>query len=416
MKLMPHQMQALKLTQSLTKVAYYYDMGLGKTYIGSEKLAQLHASYNLVVCQKSKLKDWYEHFKEHYPNYNIVLYKDQSISDLPTNSIIIINYDSVWRRSELLNLNKKKFTLLLDESQYIKNDNSNRGNFILRKLKPTNVILLSGTPIGGKYEELWSQCQLLGWYINKAEFWFRYIVTENIDVGLPYTIPVVIGYRNIDHLKAQLYKYGARFLKSEEVLTLPEQVIIDVIIDSIPEYKTFQQSKIVSINNKVLVGETGLTQLLYSRQLSGMYNKHKYEYLNELLESTNDRVIIFYNFKEEFINLNNLISKLKKPISYVNGQGTNLLNYDKNSNSVTLVQYQSGSTGLNLQKSNKIIYFSPPLSADLWMQSAKRIHRIGQSNTCFYYYLISKNTVEKPIIDRLKLREDYTLALFEKVS
>lgn len=55
---------------------------------------------------------------------------------------------------------------MLDESSMIKNEKSNRSKFILG-LNAENVILLSGTPTGGKYEELWSQLHLLGWNISK---------------------------------------------------------------------------------------------------------------------------------------------------------------------------------------------------------------------------------------------------------
>lgn len=61
-KLYPHQQQELEATAGKNKVAYYHDMGLGKTFTGAEKMLQLHAKVNLVVCQKSKVDDWMEHF------------------------------------------------------------------------------------------------------------------------------------------------------------------------------------------------------------------------------------------------------------------------------------------------------------------------------------------------------------------
>ena len=65
-KLYPHQKAALDATEEQNKVAYYLDMGLGKTFVGSEKMLQLNARINLVVCQKSKVEDWVEHFAENY--------------------------------------------------------------------------------------------------------------------------------------------------------------------------------------------------------------------------------------------------------------------------------------------------------------------------------------------------------------
>ena len=68
MKLYEHQKNALNETKEQNKVAYYHDMGLGKTFTGSEKLMQLNEKINLIVCQKSKINDWYDHFMKYYKN------------------------------------------------------------------------------------------------------------------------------------------------------------------------------------------------------------------------------------------------------------------------------------------------------------------------------------------------------------
>ena len=107
----------------------------------------------------------------------------------------IINYDLVWRRPELSNLTD--FTLILDESSLIQNDTSKRSKFILKKLNPTNIILLSGTPVSGKYEKLISQIHLLGWNISKELFLKQYCLYERTLDGYPK----IIGYKNVERLK-----------------------------------------------------------------------------------------------------------------------------------------------------------------------------------------------------------------------
>ena len=409
--LLPHQERSLAATKDFNRCAYYLDMGLGKTFVGSEKLKELNANMNLIICQKSKLQDWCEHFKTYYPQYNTIIYS-KSMESIPTNSVIIINYDLVWRRPELLEL--KDFTLMLDESSCIKNEKSNRTKFIL-KLKPSNVILLSGTPTGGKYEELYSQCKLLGWKINKKAFWDTYIVTRKMDIN-GFSIPIVVGYKNVDRLKAKLREYGAVFMKTEEVLDLPEQLDNVIKVESTKEYKKFVKNRLIEIDGKELVGDTSLTKLLYQRQLASQYNSNKTTMLRDLLESTNDRVIIFYNFNEELEKIEDMCIRMERPVSVVNGQRKDLKCYEKDQDSVTLIQYQAGAMGLNLQKANKIIYFSLPLSSELFEQSKKRIHRIGQKNSCFYYYLITERSIEEKIYEVLGQRRDFTNKLFEELE
>lgn len=419
-ELYPHQNQALHMTSGKNRVAYYLDMGLGKTFVGSEKMKQLGATVNLVVCQKSKVEDWVNHFKEHHPEYatfdltNKVNYGGffNSVQTVGLCSIVgVINYDLTFRRPELADL--KDFTLMLDESSLVQNEMSKRSKFILKKLKPKNVILLSGTPTGGKYERLWSQCQLLGWNISKKLFWDTYVRYHIQDFnGFPQRI--VDGYKNVERLKRKLREYGAVFMKSEEVFDLPEQISTTVYVPTTPEYKKFKKHSIIEISRKELVGDTTLTKMLYERQLCGQYNERKLTAFSELLESTDDRLIVFYSFTEEFNRLSAICKAANRKMSVVNGESKDLSAYENSEDSVTFIQYQAGAMGLNLQKSNKIVYFTPPLSSELFEQSKKRIHRIGQDKTCFYYYMTCKGSVEERIYKTLAMRKDYTEKLFEE--
>ena len=409
-------------------------MGLGKTFVGSEKMKELGAKVNLVICQKSKINDWVEHFKKYYLDCEVYDLTEKSHLEIfistqiyPINKVAIgvINYELAFRRPELAEL--RDFTLMLDESSMIQNENSKRSKFILKKLKPKNVILLSGTPTGGKYEQLWSQCHLLGWPISKDLYWKQYVDTEILD-NEGYPIKVIKGYKNVDRLKKKLRKYGAVFMKSEDVFDLPDQINTTIKINTTKEYRKFRKDCIVQFDTGIneehsenedvysstvieLVGDTTLTKMLYERQLCGQYNKGKLEAFRDLLESTNDRLIVFYNFNDEFKELMKLIDR---PVSVVNGNVKHLNEYEKYDNSVTFIQYQAGAMGLNLQKANKIVYFTPPLSSELFEQSKKRIHRIGQEKSCFYYYLTCRNSIEEKIYETLAMRKDYTDTLFEE--
>ena len=134
MKLFDYQEKALALTSDKDNSAFYYDMGLGKTFIGSERMRLYGERVNVVVCQKSKIKDWYEHFKEHYTDYavfDLTNKKDmQAFMTYPIYKCIgIINYELAYRREELKQLTN--FTMMLDESSMIKNETAKRTKFIL---------------------------------------------------------------------------------------------------------------------------------------------------------------------------------------------------------------------------------------------------------------------------------------------
>ena len=406
-KLLPHQVAALEETKQFNRTAYYHDMGLGKTYTGGEKLNLFGNEYNLVVCQKSKVQDWINHFKEFYPEMNVIDYTKPKVAI--DKGVVVVNYELAWRRLELSSL--RDFTLMLDESSLIQNESAKRSRFLLR-MKPKNVVLLSGTPTSGRYERLWSQCQLLGWHISKREFYNKYIIEQEINIKTShFPIKIVVGYKNVEELKFMLRKHGAHFLKTEDVLSLPEQTFVNIDVDCIPAYKKFRKERVVELGDKTLIGDTTLTRMLYERMLCGQYNKNKLDAFADLIDSTDDRLIVFYNFNEELEQLKRICKN--RPTSMINGSVKDKTAYYEHDNSITFVQYQAGAMGHNLQKANKIVYFTLPLSSELFEQSKKRTHRIGQSNRCFYYTLICKNSIEEKILDTLKKRQDYTNRLFE---
>ena len=414
-----HQLDALEQTEGKNRVAYYMGMGTGKTFVGCEKMLLYANEYNLCVCQHSKVPDWVEHFKT-YTDLEVTDFTKPKAQVKP--GVIVVNYELAWRRDLLSRL--RNFTLILDESSKVQHETTKQTQFIMT-LRPKNVILLSGTPCNGKYENLYTQIKLLGVNITKTYFFNRYIDYELVDVldwstGTP--VPTgkmyrkVNGYKNVEELKANLRRAGAVFMLSDDVLDLPPMTEQIVSVQSTPEYRKFRKKRVVIIDEIEYVGDTALTKMLRERQLCSFLSKHKLDALSDLMESTEDRLIVFYNFQEEFVKISQLCDKFGKQMSYVSGQGRDLTAYENDSQSVTVVQYQAGAHGLNLQKANKMVMFSPPLSSELWSQAKARIHRMGQESPTMYWYLVSKDSVEERIYEALKAGHDYTVELFKEVE
>lgn len=421
MQLFPHQQKALDLTAGKNRVAYYLDMGLGKTFVGGEKAKQLEKPL-VVICQKSKIEDWVQHLVDiaGYDTFDLTDKKEleyftQVLNGDPetaNKTAGVINYDLVFRRSYFAHISG--FTMMLDESSIIQNEAAKRSKFIL-KMQPKNVILLSGTPTAGKYEKLWSQLRLLGWNISKELFYKQYVETEWIeDHNSGFRIPHVVGYKNVDRLKKKLAEHGAIFMKSEEVFDLPEQVMIPVHSKPTKEYRKFMRDAVITIEGREFIGDTTLSHRTYSRMMCSYLNKERVAAFKDLVQSTEDRLIVFYNFNDELNTMQAALAELERPFSVVNGETKDLAAYEEHGDSITFVQYQAGAMGLNLQKANKIIYFALTDRSELFEQSKKRIHRIGQEKTCFYYLMICPETVEEDILHTLELRKDYTDELFKK--
>lgn len=417
--LYPHQKRLLEMTEDYENVGYFVGMGLGKTYLATEKMVAIGNDLNVIICQKSKIADWHDHVSENYPQYIVFDLTNKRQMDVFVSEVLnqpvvgIINYELFFRRKVLMDFIADRCTLILDESSLIQNEQAKRTKAIL-KVNPRNCILLSGTVVNGNYEKLWSQCQLLGWPISKQLFDRHYVEYEKMDVdGFPRKVPV--GYRNVDRLKSKLRSYGGVFLKPEEVYDeLPKTTFNIVKVPVSKEYKQFKKDGIVPVEERTLIGDMLLTERMYERMLCGQYSKAKLEAAEDLIESTDDRLIVFYWFTEEYNRLRAICEKHHRPVSVINGEIKDLDAYNEQRNSVTLVQYQAGAMGHNLQMANQMILFSlPDGNMELFEQCLKRIDRIGQTRPCFYYILMCEGSIEEDIWERLNDKKRRTDVLFD---
>lgn len=146
----------------------------------------------------------------------------------------------------------------------------------------------------------------------------------------------------------------------------------------------------------------------------------KIDLLRSLLENnTKENIVVFYNFTYERKMITHLLSELQIPnVVRIDGEQNDSL--DKiipDAQNIILVQYQTGARGIDgLQKhSHRMIYYSPPLSGELFKQSIKRIHRIGQENKCIYHTFVNSK-LESLIYKTLKTYQDFTNEIFAKLK
>lgn len=161
-------------------------------------------------------------------------------------TVMIVNYESLFCRGtgskrpvikdEILsfinNCYDKQVTLLIDESHYIKDPQSQQTQVlqsIKRELmvvsKYLHIYLLTGTPFTRGFIDVWNQLKFMGCQMTKTEFRDRFCVLGNVRGLLGWQQPIV-GYKNIDGLYQLIHQYAIT-LKSDDVLKLPEQVFVE---------------------------------------------------------------------------------------------------------------------------------------------------------------------------------------------
>lgn len=409
MGLFAYQQAALDRVGGKRRCAFYHDMGLGKTFTGAEKLmSDRRWKCAIVVCQKSKVADWVDHFEAHYDIPVVDLTEQDVCRD--AEAVMIINYDLIWRRPQLMELDD--LALMFDESSLLQNKSSKRTKAAMKlAAKANELVLLSGTPVDGKYERLWTQLRMLGWDIGEKLFWRQYVESETtMREGFPIT--KVTGYKNEERLVRKMKELGCDFLKTDDVIDLPDQRFIRIDVPMSKYYREFTKTNVITAFGRDFVGDTVFGDLTAKRQLAAAYSPAKLEAFGDLLDGTSKRLVVFYNFDVELEGLTGELAKRGRQYGVLNGKAHDLSPFFDTDDGVALIQYQSGAMGVNLQQADTCVYFSPPLASSLFEQSKKRIHRVGQDKPCTYYELVSKGTVEEKIYGTLAMRRDYTEKLF----
>lgn len=417
MGLFAYQQAALDRVEGKRRCAFYHDMGLGKTFTGAAKLIGMGCVVNLVVCQKSKIGDWLDHLRnvEHVKAYDLTtgeaaMFRESAVFNSPFQIFGVVNYDLLFRRGwSYLN----DYGLMFDESSLLQNATSKRTKAAMKLAgKADALVLLSGTPVDGKYERLWTQLRMLGWDIDEKLFWRQYVESETtMREGFPIT--KVTGYKNEERLVRKMKGLGCDFLKTDDVIDLPDQRFIRVDVPMSEYYRKFAKTNVITAFGREFVGDTVFGDLTAKRQLAAAYSRAKLEAFGDLLDGTSKRLVVFYNFDVELEGLTAELEKRCRRYGVLNGKAHGLSPFFDTDDGVALIQYQSGAMGVNLQQADTCVYFSPPLASSLFEQSKKRIHRVGQDKPCTYYELVSKGTVEDKIYDTLAMRRDYTEKLFE---
>lgn len=428
-----YQRDALTFLKQHYKGAAFMEMGLGKTFVGSEMIKdwmspQYQVKHVIVLCQLSKVKDWIEHLFKYLPDDIDII---NGRADFPKeiwDGVLVINYDlaiTTGKKEFFSKIIKSKtfnpaeWGVICDESSVLQHRTTRRSELMIgtdRSRKTglgtafQNSLLLSGTPCNGKYENLWVQAKILG-YEGSYKEWLDMTCQYSVHPEKKYY--EIYDYIDGDIINRILGVYGAYFLRAEEVLNLPPVQDITVRCSEPSGYKELRKTGIYKTEyGDRVVADTTLKKYMEERKLLAM-NKNKYNTLNELLESTDERVIVFTNFVAEYNEIKEMCVILNKPASFINGSVKDLTNYHNNDNSVTIVQYQAGSMGLNLQKASIMIMASPPVSCEHYMQSRGRIYREGQVNTCRYYEILG-GRLEENIYESLKRGQDFTLDLYEE--
>jgi len=442
-----HQRNALEESAQKTQWAYFMEMGTGKTKVTIDNMAYLYFKKEitavLVIAPKSVYTVWENEIETHMPSelkykifkWNIDKPKDYAnLNKSKELRIFLMNVEALSTKrgvdgaSDYLIKNKLNF-VVLDESTTIKNRSAKRTKNILGLRKLSHIRrILTGSPITKSPLDLFTQCQflspeLLG-FSSYLAFRNRYAEMTDIPVGSGRFISVPKYYKRLQELEQKM-KYFSTRIRKDQCLDLKPKVrqkrYVELEGENKKLYEKLRTNALAIVEDSTISFSNKLTEIIKLHQVCNGFTKNddgqimalhkqKINTLEEILNETDGKVIIFANY---IYNINEIVTFLQQKYgekSTVSIYGA--VNVEDRQEAVKKIQEDedtrfivinptTGGFGLTLTAVNTVIYYSNNYNLEVRMQSEDRAHRMGQKGTVVYIDIVAKNTLDEAIMKSL---------------
>lgn len=437
-ELLPYQMDGVAFVAGAGRAVLADDMGLGKTIQGigvAELLAQqADIKRVLVVCPVSLKGQWRNEIHKFCDrDCQLVMGSGEERAKQYDSDCFftICNYEQVLR--DFTEIEKLKWDLIiLDEGQRIKNWEAKTSR-VIKALKSRFALVLSGTPLENRLEELYSVVDFIDERRLGPAFRFFHKHREVDDRGK------VLGYKNLDELREKLSPILLRRTRALVMKELPPRTTEVVRITPTDEQKELhdgQMTIVTSIVHKPYLTEMDLLRLQKAMLIARMscnstfqVNKQlpnfssKLEKIEEMIEeftSEGDRKVVAFSEWTTMLDLIEPFLKERK-IDYVRLDGSVpqkkrselVKHFNNDSNCRFFITTNAGSTGLNLQTANTILNIDLPWNPAILEQRIARAHRMGQKNPVQVYLLVSEDTIEERLLGTLAAKQQLANAALD---
>ena len=341
---------------------------------------------------------------------------------------IITNIESL-RQKEILEKIKKLVRkgeigcIICDEVHHCKNSGSQQGKALLQLAKYVKYFYgLTGTPIMNSPLDVYVPLKLVGREVtSKYQFLARYAIRGGFG---GYS---VIGFRNMEELQNKLDMVSIRRLK-KDVLELPPKIYIDEYVEmSTKQAKLYENMKkaVMEDINPEMFSVDPLGQLLRLRQVTAFTSiisdtineSAKFERLKEILEETDEKIIIFSQWTTVTDILYSLLKEYNPAI--VTGKVSDRQGQIKKFKEDETCKVIVGSigalgTGFTLTEATIVVFFDEPWTWSTFEQATDRAHRIGTNDSVNIISLICKNTIDEWVHRILKRKKAAGDAVIDK--
>lgn len=366
--------------------------GSGKTLIGLTWAKQT-GKRKVLVCTTAGVRD-----AKSYEQEAEVWYREWYTS-LSSFSVISWTKLADWTHANWNSLDD--WAIIYDEVDSVcAGISSQRGKAFLQIARQTECWTgYTATPYEN-WEQAYPYFVACGKIRNKTAFYNQYIIRQQ------YPFPKTLGYRNEEQLQEWWGDISLTVDSSEVMAELPPE------IHKVITFKTAKGYKQCAKTSTRLDGEFLDNASAYRHYLRSLCcSKEKMQWLADHIKHLDGPVLVLYNYNAELETLDTTIAKaLHKgaKIWHINGAEHDIPTAETiDKHDVVLVQWASGSRGLNFQFINYWVSITPHDSYKVSQQGRGRIRRVGQTQPQFYWYLKCEGTVDEKVYESLKKKGDF---------
>lgn len=447
--LYPYQRDGVRFCAMAGRSILADEMGLGKTVQAiatAELLRREQFVGQVVVLCPTTLKYQWKREIERFTGATVIVIEgtpEQRREQLNTDvTYKIASYNSINQQlKELETLDADM--IIMDEVQRLKNWNTQIARSV-RRIRSRYAVILSGTPLENRLEELYSIVELADQFLLSPYYLFkdRYIVTD--DTGR------TIGYRNLGEVGQRVSSVMLRRRKQDVALQLPARIDKKLFVPMTREQMEahndlkLQAARLVAKwHRQHFLPETDRQQLLLTLQqmrmaCDSLYVLDEHSRFDTKVEETmnildecgvtlngegqlngqaSPKVVIFSQWERMTRLVAQELERSGVEFVYLHGnvpareRQNRVESFQNNPQVRVFLSTDAGAMGLNLQAASIVINLDLPWNPAILEQRIGRIHRIGQMRSIEVIDLISAGTIEEEMMTKLRFKS----ALFEGV-
>ena len=445
--LYPYQKEGIRFAFEKGRSIIADEMGLGKTIqaIGTAELLRKEglAEQILIVCPTSLKYQWQREIERFAKNQersldhpltlviegNPMKRKEQYASNVPYK---IVSYNCMSNDVKMWGSLETE-VLIMDEVQRLKNWKT-QISMAARKVHSDYAVILSGTPLENRLEELYSVMEFADNYCLGPYWQFKDNCIVMDEGGK------VIGYKNLNKVGETARQRLIRRTKKQVALQMPKRQDQNLFVPMTKEQRSLHDAYKEEVAKLVLkwrhmhfLSEKDRQRLLQFLSMMRMAcdstyildQKTRYDtkvaetvnILQSIFDNGDEKVVIFSQWERMTRLIAYELDKMGVGYEYLHGGVPSakrrdlIVNFTDDPDSRVFLSTDAGSTGLNLQAGSVMINLDLPWNPAVLEQRIARIYRLGQERNVQVINLVAKDTIEEQMLDKLRFKT----AMFEGV-